>query len=502
MLSRFTITANLAKGGMGKVYRRAGVFLVVAGLALPASLIRAEDIGEDPRVADAINLLHRWIDAQRDYDQFPGISIALVYRQQVLWEAGLGYADLDARRPATSETMYSICSISKLFTSISAMQLRDRGDFRLDDSLSSVLPWFELENNEAEERLVSVRSLLTHTAGFGESTWERPDTAPYLYYPSREKFLSLIPTEKLVYRPWEHYNYSNIGMALLGEVVAEVSKQSYAEYVEQHILEPLGMSSTTPDIGEVVGSKMLATGYGPIGRGGGRAAVGDFEGRGMIPALGFASTVQDLAKFASWQFRLLDTGSSEILDANTLREMQRVQYVDPSTDAATGLGFAVYRDKGKTVVGHSGDCPGYRSDLYISPEDQIAVIALANAMIPVWDFTSRAFEIIAPTLAAVAQDPGGGKVLPEELYRYVGSYDGFPWSGEFQVLPWNGSLAVVRFPTDNPMDVILRLEYLGNHKFREIRDDSLRSMEYSFEMDSTGRVARMVTDKYPRARLR
>ncbi|MCZ6508163.1 MAG: serine hydrolase, partial [Acidobacteria bacterium] len=211
---------------------------------------------------------------------------------------------------------------------------------------------------------------------------------------------------------------------------------------------------------------------------------------------------KDLAKFASWQFRLLETGVSEILDANTLREMHRVHYVDPSTESTTGLGFAVYRDKGRIFVGHGGDCPGYRSDFHIHPEDRIAVIALSNAMIPVWDFTARAYEIVAPAIAAAVRDPGGGKALPDDLRKYVGTYDGFPWSGEFQVIPWHGSLAIVRFPTENPMKVLQRLEYLGDGKFRDVRDDDLRSMEYTFEVDSTGRVVRMVTDNYPRPRLR
>ena len=84
---------------------RVAVVLVLAGLTLPSSLIQAQNIREDSRVADSINLLDRWIDAQREYDQFPGISMALVHDQTVLWSAAFGYADLEAQRLATPKTM-------------------------------------------------------------------------------------------------------------------------------------------------------------------------------------------------------------------------------------------------------------------------------------------------------------------------------------------------------------------------------------------------------------
>ena len=93
--------------------------LVYACLALmaSASVVRAQSLGVDPRVRDAVHLLGRWIDAQREYTPFPGISVAVVHDQEVIWSEGFGYEDLESRRPASPETVYSVCSIYPVLVS-------------------------------------------------------------------------------------------------------------------------------------------------------------------------------------------------------------------------------------------------------------------------------------------------------------------------------------------------------------------------------------------------
>jgi CubicO group peptidase (beta-lactamase class C family) len=101
-------------------------------------------IRDNARVREAIHLLEVWADAQRAYDAIPGMSMAVIYDQDVLWSRGFGFADPEARVPATPSTIYSICSISKLFTSVGVMQLRDEGSLRLDDPVGAHLEWFDI----------------------------------------------------------------------------------------------------------------------------------------------------------------------------------------------------------------------------------------------------------------------------------------------------------------------------------------------------------------------
>jgi CubicO group peptidase (beta-lactamase class C family) len=483
------------------IWARIPALAVVAVLTASPPILGAQDLADDPRVQDAIYLLGQWIDAQREYEPFPGISIAVVHDQEMIWSAGFGYADLESRRPASPETVYSICSISKLFTSIAAMQLRDEGRFRLDDPVSTLLPWFRIGNPYQDGPALTVESLLTHSSGLPNETDSEKSTSYPTHeatsYPTREEIRARFPDLETLYPAWQHEHYSNLGLVLVGEIVAELSGQSYEDYVNERILLPLGMSSTTPEIGELWDSERLATGYSAPRRGGGRREVGPFETNGMAPAMGFASTVEDLAKFA---FRLLDSGDFEILEANTLREMHRVHYLDPGWETSWGLGFTIIRDGGKTFVGHSGLCPGYQSTFTLQLDDKIAAIAASNSMIPAWRYTSAAYNVLSSAIRAAQDDPGGGRTIAPELQKFVGTYDAFPWGSERQVVPWEGELAVAHFPGDSPRAGLRRLKHIEGTRF--LVEVAWRSAEVVFELDAEGNVVSLVFEgtSFPRIR--
>lgn len=484
-----------------RFHSRRWLSTIVVSLVIGPTAIQSQELGDDPRVANAINLLDRWIDAHRAYEQIPGISAAVVYDQTLLWSAGYGLADVESQRPATPSTMYSICSISKLFTSVATMRLRDQGRFRLDDPVSTILPWFRLQDVPEGAPPVTVEGVLTHSAGIPRESDHPYWTAPF-DFPTHDEVVNGLADQKPLYAPWEHYQYSNLGLTLAGEVVAATSGQPYIDYVRQHILEPLGMTSTTPEIGEVQGTDRLATGYSAMRRNGERKTVEPFEGKGIAPAMGFASTVEDLARFASWQFRLLETGQKEILEANTLREMQRVHYTDPGWQTTRGLGFSVSRRNDKTFVGHGGSCPGYRSNLSLQMDDRIATIAMTNAMVNAGIYTSRAYDILAPAIKAAKSDPGKGQKTPEEFEKYIGVYDSYPWGGETHVIPWKGGLAVVSFPTDDPLQSLTQLKHIEGHVFKRLRDDESLAEERIFEVDADGNVIRMWTHGNYLAKIR
>jgi len=97
------------------------------------------------RYDNELALVESWIASQRMYDNVPGLSLAIALDQELAWSGGFGYADIDLKTPAKADTIYGICSISKLFTGIAVMQLRDQGKFQLDDPIASLLPWFNLK---------------------------------------------------------------------------------------------------------------------------------------------------------------------------------------------------------------------------------------------------------------------------------------------------------------------------------------------------------------------
>ena len=243
-------------------------FVVISVIVfLGTSLASAQNVSEHTRVVEALNLLDLWLDAQTAYQDLPGVSAAIIYDQELIWSSGYGLADVENQIPATPETMYSICSISKLFTSVGVMQLRDEGKFRLDDDLDTILPWFDLEQNHPEGGTITLEGILTHSSGLPRES-DYPYWADPFEFPTHDQLVDRLSSQETLYPARKYFQYSNLGLSLAGEVVAEASGQPFSRYMRANILDPLGMTSTVSEIGTAWNTPNMAAGYGPKGRGG------------------------------------------------------------------------------------------------------------------------------------------------------------------------------------------------------------------------------------------
>ncbi|HCS48831.1 MAG TPA: hypothetical protein DIW61_11480 [Candidatus Aminicenantes bacterium] len=473
------------------------LLLAVSG----ASAAAADKVAADPRVKTALEAARIWLEAQRAYDRIPGVSAAIVYDQQVLWIGGYGCTDLSKKTPATASTIYSICSISKLFTSLAVMQLRDAGKLRLDDPVEKFLPWFKIQKTAPLGPEITIEGLLTHASGLPRESEYPYWTAPDYAFPTREQVKEKVASQQTLYPAETHFQYSNLGLTLAGEVVAAASGQPYDEYVKSHILGPLGLTRTTPEIPADERGNRLATGYSILTRDGEPKAMPFFQVRGIAPAAGYASSAEDLAKFASWQFRLLGTGGAEVLKANTLREMYRIHWVEQDFETTWGLGFSVWRRDGKVFVGHGGSCPGFRSAVLFRPEEKVAAVFLSNAHEAASEaFAQCLYDIVAPAIKDAVKNPSAAKKHDPKLIKYLGTYSG--WNGEMAVLLWGDGLAAIDLPTMNPAKSIVKLKKTVDHTFRRVRDDEELGEEIVFEMGPDGRAARLKwhSNYYPRVR--
>jgi CubicO group peptidase (beta-lactamase class C family) len=460
-------------------------------------------VAENPRVAQALEVVRVWLDAERAYEQIPGVSGAIVYDQSVLWSGGFGYADIAKKTPATASTIYSICSISKLFTSVGVMQLRDAGKLRLDDPVAKHLSWFNIKRTAPDGPEITVEGLLTHAAGLPRESDYPYWTGPDYPFPTHEQIVERISKQETLYPAESYFQYSNLGLTLAGEIVAAESGMPYTDYVRRNILDPLGMRSTAYMSTDLQKGSRLATGYTAIRRDGTRGPAGLFDARGINAAAGLASTAEDLSRFASWQFRLLSRGGNEILNANTLREMQRVHFVDPDWQTTYGLGFAVWRSGENTFVGHGGSCPGFKSQLLARPEEKVATVFLANALgVNPQQFAQRMYDLVGPAIRAAVKDTlAPAKPADPSLAKYVGTYDN-SHGGEIAVVQWDGGLATLSLPTMDPVRSLTKLRKVGEHTFRRIRRDDTLGEPFVFEMGSDGKPTRMVwfSNYYPRVK--
>ena len=466
-------------------------------LALLAGSWQLAAAQQNPRIAQALEVAKVYLDATRAYQQIPGLSVAIVKDQDVIWSGGFGVSDLEKKTPASASTIYSICSISKLFTSVAVMQLRDEGKLRLDDPVAKHLSWFALKRAKAEAGDITIEGLLTHASGLPRESNQPYWTGPDFPFPTHDQIVAGLSQQEALYPAETYFQYSNLGITLAGEIVSAASGKSYGDYVQARILGPLGMTSTSPEMPAAEQGKRLATGYSSITRSGTRDKIQFFQAKGIAPAAGYASTVEDLGKFASWQFKTLAGGWQEVLKLSTLREMQRIHWVDPDNETTWGLGFAVWRTGGKAFVGHGGSCPGYRSQLVLRPEEKIAVVVAGNAMIDAGGIAQDVYALMASALTGKAPE----KPDPD-LSAYLGTYAGQPWTGESVIVAWEDGLAEMSLPNDDPLNELTKLRKTGEHTFRRVRKDGELGEEVKFEMGPDGKATALLWFSNRRSRTR
>lgn len=440
---------------------------------------------EKDSLSDAFTLIDTWLEAQVAYDDLPGLSVGIVKDQELLWSKGYGYSNVEGQVAATPKTIYSICSISKLFTSIAIMNLYEEGKIRLDDPISDYLPDFNIKQIYKESGPITIRSILTHSSGLPREADAAYWTGPDFPFPTREEVKANLGKQETLYSASTYWQYSNLGISLLGEVIEKVSGVPYDKYIEDLILKPLQLNNTKTVLPEDQWGKQMATGYSAIKRDGSRDVMQLFDARGIKAAAGFSSTVEDLAKFSSWQFRLLKNGKEEILKPATLKEMQRVHWVDPDFNTFWGLGFSVRQDEGEKIVGHGGSCPGYRTSLSLTPGEELSIIVMMNAM----DNPAKYGNEIAKILKK-AKGQEKAKDAPN-LTPYLGMYDYQPWSSEVQVVEWYGQLALITLPANSPSASMTLLKHEEGDTFSWIRSDKTAGDKITFERNAAGEVTKM-----------
>ncbi|MEU8540108.1 serine hydrolase domain-containing protein [Streptomyces sp. NPDC048717] len=304
-------------------------------------------------------LLHRIAVAQTE-GRAPSFAAGVVREGKAVWFGARSC--VDGHEPDTG-TQFRIGSITKVFTAVLVMRMRDEGLLGLDDPLEKHLPGTGVGE-------VTIAQLLSHSAGLAAETpapwWERSSGT-----------LRPEPADVLGERPTPHpagrlFHYSNPGYTLLGSLVEAVRGVSWEEALRGGILEPLGLTRTT---------------LRPVAPHAGGWAVHPWadvmlpeplEDLGiMAPAGALWSTVGDLGRFAAF----LAEGDDRVLCRASVEEM-RVPAVPPAAGDAEGgygLGLQLLRRDGRTLVGHTGSLPGFLAGLWVSVEDGVAAVAFANA---------------------------------------------------------------------------------------------------------------------------
>lgn len=320
----------------------------------------------------------------------PGVVYGVVADGKLAYVNAIGVQDTASNRPVTADSVFRIASMSKNFTALAVLKLRDEGKLSLDAPAESLIPELKaLAYPTADSRKIRVSDLLNHTGGLvTDDPWG-----------DRQLDMSEADFSKLLAgglpfsrSPGMAMEYSNLGYALLGRIVTNLSGKSYGAYIEDSILRPLGMTASTYDV-RTIPTERRAIGYSRIGEAWVEAPA---LGPGVFGAMGgLAVSANDYAKYVAWVLDAWpprDGADDPILKRSTRREIvegsnfpavvSRTDKTDPAgCDRARvyGMGMIAYAD---CVLGpyftHSGGLPGYGSNVVFMPERGVGVFAFAN----------------------------------------------------------------------------------------------------------------------------
>lgn len=395
-------------------------FIAIVLMAIAIASTAQTSLPPQKRYAQAVAEIQKLVEYEVQEKRLPGMSIALVDDQQIVWAAGFGFADPDRKVAASAETVYRVGSVSKLFTDIAIMQLVERGQLDLDAPVTRYLPDFRPRNPSGTP--ITLRELMTHRAGLVRE----PPVGNYFdsTQPRLAEVVKSLNATELVYPPGTHTKYSNAGDSVAGLVLESVAHKPYTEYLQESVLQPLRLenSAFTPEPSLM---RNLAKGY-----------MWTYDGRifpaptfelGTGPAGNMYSTVIDQARFLSAIFAGGRGLNGVILKPETWKQM----FTPQGPDSGYGLGFALINIGDMRMVGHRGGVYGFSAEVLGMPEEKlgaVVIINMDNSAEVAWHVAFTALRL----MAAVRADKPAPPVqiptdVPTETKRHLtGRYEEGP----------------------------------------------------------------------------
>jgi CubicO group peptidase (beta-lactamase class C family) len=421
--------------------------------------------------------LERQIRREQREQRLPSITAAVLRDGELVWEKAVGAADVSSELEATPDMQYRLGSITKTFTAAAIMQLRDAGKLDLEDTLD--------KHVDAAAHAPSLRRLLSHTSGLQRETQD--DAWLKARFADVPELLDTLGEAEQVLPPGARFHYSNLAFALLGVVVERASGLPYAQYVQERLLTPLGLTRTTFEPHEPVAVGYVVQPYvdgvwteAPVSTG------------AWIAAGQLWGTVADLCAWASF----LADPDEAVLARTTVEEMRTVQTIDDHVrwSGGYGLGLMLARDGDRILAGHGGSMPGFIAAMYVSPVDKVGVAVLTNSSgAALADVAKR---LIRTTIEQWPVPPKPWKIEeppPDDVVPLLGIWfmEGDPFT-----MRWKNGKLDARFPDDpdwKPSAVIVRE---SDDRWR-IESGWEQGEVLRVERDADGNVTRLVLAGYP-----
>ena len=327
------------------------------------------------------------------------VTAGVIAGKELIWSKSYGYADMEKKTPADTDTVYRIGSITKMFTAVMLEQLVEAGKVHLSDPVEKYFPEVNaVQGRYANAPPITLIQLATHTSGLGR---EPDDTEKYVtgaVADWEKTLIAALPHTHYILEPGTQFSYSNIGYAILGAALSRAAGEPYTTYIPTHIFEPLGMNHSALELNPQI-LPHLAKGYQVMGPGGevdSETPQRENEtGRGYkVPNGAIYTTVGDLSRFAAF---LMGNGPESVLKTASLDRIQN-QLIVPADIGLTsgyGIGFQVERHDDLVAFGHGGAVAGYTSMLVMNRAKKIGVIVFSNGAANPSSLAQQALDILS-----------------------------------------------------------------------------------------------------------
>lgn len=341
---------------------------------LAAALASSAGEAQVPLSSTALARIDEAFESERARREIPGGALVVVQDGRIAHLRGFGVEDLETRRPVDPEaTAFYLASVTKPFTATAVMQLVEQGKLDLDVDVNATLRRFKVPTTFPQA--ITLHHLLTHTAGFEDRT------IGYLPRPGEKAVpLDRILARQLparVFPPGRLASYSNYGYGLAGHLVEVASGQAFSDYLEDHVLAPLGMASSTAHIPPPDLATRVATSY-VFDQRSGAMRPQPLGARNVLPAGSILATPRDVGRFVLAHLASGVVDGRRILRSESIERMHRRQFSHHPALPGVAYGFYERFYRGHRLLEHAGGVPGWATLLVLAPERGVGIFVASN----------------------------------------------------------------------------------------------------------------------------
>jgi D-alanyl-D-alanine carboxypeptidase len=316
--------------------------------------------------------LGSWLAYRARQIDIPGFTVTVRIKGKTVFSEAYGVADTASQTRLTTSHLFAMASQTKILTAIAVAKMAEKRLLGLDDRAVDHLPWLG-EHSDSRVQHITIRHLLQHSSGLsrdGPNCDYWLGTSPF---PDTARLQELILASATAFEPGSSLKYSNLGYALLGQIIAQTSQLSYGAYVAEHILQPLKLTAVITEKGTPPANTVQ--GYGlPFEHQ--RQALRVPSGlKTLASAAGLYATTEDICRLIT-----IFHARNPLLAKDTKRLLQKSQIISEGHDAGTefGLGLEIHEIAGRRLIGHSGHIAGQLTATLYDPDKDIAISVAAN----------------------------------------------------------------------------------------------------------------------------